>query len=172
LRRWSLALLVVLALLLALPVGGWWWASRDGSLERALRMTQGMLPPGQSLQFSDVQGSLTGGGRIGQLQWSRPGIALEVDELQLEWSLRQLLGRALHLRKLQAARVHLRLTPQTDPPEAPRFSMPDDVSLPIKVTVPLTITRFHIQTVDADGVATERSREMNSLPLSTLIEWG
>ncbi|HUG73666.1 MAG TPA: translocation/assembly module TamB domain-containing protein [Steroidobacteraceae bacterium] len=149
-------MLAVLALLLALPMGGWWWASRDGSLQQALRMAQGVLPPGQSLQFSDVQGSITGGGRIGRLQWSAPDFALEIDDLQLEWSLRQLLGRALHLRKLQAARVHLRLTPRPDAPESPPFSMPGDISLPIEVAVPLAVARLHIETIGADGVAVER----------------
>lgn len=150
LLRW---LLLPVAVLLVLAVAVMWWASSAGSLPRALQLAQRFLPAEQSLQFSDAQGSLTGGGHIGRLQWSKPGLALTIDELQVAWSLRQLLGRSLQVSTLQAASVHVRLTPQPEEPPSEPFVMPEDVSLPIRVELPLQVAKLQIETVDADGMS-------------------
>ena len=87
----------------------------------------------------DAQGSITGGGRIGRLQWSKPGTTVTIDDLRLDWSLRWLFGRDLHVRTLSARNVHAahrRRNP--DKPDEP-FIMPPDVSLPLKVTLPLNV---------------------------------
>ncbi|MEO6078312.1 MAG: translocation/assembly module TamB domain-containing protein [Steroidobacteraceae bacterium] len=141
------ALLVVLLLL----TGIGWWAGTQGSLQRALQMAQRYLPDDQRLAFSDVQGSITGGGHIGRLQWSKPGVTVTIDDLRVEWSLRQLLGRDLLVRTLAARNVHVRVTPKPEPDDP--FTMPADASLPIKMTVPLTIARIQIESVDADGTS-------------------
>jgi translocation and assembly module TamB len=140
---------VLLAFLLLLG-GVVWWAGSDGSLPRALQVAQRFLPADQRLAFSDAQGSITGGGSIGRLQWSKPGITVTVEDLRLDWSLRQLFARDLQMRTLAARNVHLRLTQQPDKPDTP-FTMPADVSLPIKLTVPLNIAHLQIETVDAEG---------------------
>ncbi|PAT31333.1 DUF490 domain-containing protein [Vandammella animalimorsus] len=158
-RRWLRALLWLLlglVLLLALAVGGlWWWASRDGSLPRALALAQRYLPAGHTLDYSQAQGSITGGGQIGTLQWQMPGVALHIDDLRLDWTLSELLGRALHVRTLQAERLHVRLTPQPDappPPEQQPFVMPDSLALPLRsVQLPLQVQTLEIETVDATG---------------------
>lgn len=148
LLRGAASVLVVLVLLLA---GVCWWATTQGSLPRVLQLAQRFLPQEQSLQFSDASGSIFGGGRIGRLQWSMPGTVLVIDELRLDWSLRELIGRALHVRAFEARSVHLRLEARPDePPEEP-FTMPSDLSLPIEVTLPLTVGRLQIDSVDADG---------------------
>jgi hypothetical protein len=53
----SVPLLLVLLLL--------WWAGSQGSLARTLQLAQRWLPADQHLAAIQVQGSLTGGGRIG-----------------------------------------------------------------------------------------------------------
>lgn len=166
-RRWPRVLAwlggAVLALLLLLPLGAWWWASRDGSLPRALQLAQRLLPPEQTLQFSDAQGSVAGGGRIGRLQWSKPGLALTIDGLELDWSLRQLIGRELQVRTLQAASVHVRQTPQPETPDEP-FVMPADLSLPIAVTLPLAVSRLQVDSVDEQGaVSTQVIDDLRAL---------
>jgi len=146
---WLAGILLALLLLLA---GIAWWAGSEGSLPRALKIAQHWLPDGQHLTFSDAQGSITGGGRIGRLQWRNAGTTLTIDELQLEWSLRELFGRDLRIRRLSARNVHVRSTPQPDQPDEP-FIMPSQVTLPIKLTVPLNIARVQIETVDDKGTA-------------------
>jgi translocation and assembly module TamB len=147
---WMGGVSLALVLLLASVV---WWAGTQGSLPRALAVAQRLLPADQSLAFTDVQGSITGGGRIARLQWSKPGTTVTIEDLRLEWSLRQLLGRDLQVRVLSMRNAHVLSTPQPDQPDEPPFVMPEDVSLPIKVTLPLTITRLQLESVDAAGLS-------------------
>jgi translocation and assembly module TamB len=153
-RRWKRVGMwlggVVLALLLLFG-GVIWWASSEGSLARALAIAQRWLPEGQQLTFSDVQGSISGGGRIAHLQWSNAATALAIDDLRLDWSLSELWGRHLEIRTLSARGVLLRSLPQTKQPEQP-FTMPSQVTLPIRLTVPLTIRRFQYEKVDEKGI--------------------
>ncbi len=142
---------VLLALLLLMG-GIVWWASTDGSLARALQIGRHWLPAGQQLAFSDAEGSITGGGRIGRLQWSNAGTTLTIDELRLDWSLQELWGRDLRIRTLSARNVHVRSLPQPEKPEQP-FTMPSQVTLPIKLTVPLAINRVQLERVDEKGIA-------------------
>jgi translocation and assembly module TamB len=141
----------LLALLLLLAGIGW-WTGTEGSLSRALQLAQRWLPADQQLVYSDVRGSLAGGGRIGRLQWSKPGTTVTIEDLHVQWTLRQLFGRDLHVRRLSAGLVHVRSTPQPDEPDEP-FIMPVSLALPLKLTVPLTVARIRLETIDEKGVA-------------------
>ena len=138
-------------LLVTLPVGVAWWAGSEGSLSRALQLAERFLPAGQVLEFADAQGSVSGGGRVGRLHWSAPGTEVEIEDLQLSWSLRELLQRDLRVRTLSIRRLHVRTTPQPEP-EQP-FTMPDDLTLPFRVTLPLEIARIELARLDDTGTA-------------------
>jgi len=153
-RRLLIGVLATLLVLAMLPPCAWWWAGSDGSLRRALQMAQWFLPDGQALAFRDAEGSIRGGGTIGQLQWSMPGTELTIDGLQVEWTLGQLFDHALDVRTLQARSVHVRLTPQPAAPAGEPFTMPADASLPIKLTLPLRIGSLQIESVAEDGAIT------------------
>ncbi len=162
-RRAMRALLwlgAVFAVLLLLLAGIAWWAGNEGSLARGVRLAQKFLPAEQQLVYTDVQGSISGGGHIAHLQWSKPGTTVTIENLQLEWTLRQLFGRRLDVRVLSIADVHVRKTPQPDEPDEP-FIMPADVSLPIKVSLPLGIARIRIESIAADG--TSSTQEIDDL---------
>ncbi|THU04997.1 DUF490 domain-containing protein [Lampropedia puyangensis] len=94
-----------------------------------------------------------GGGAVEQLQWSMPGVAVEVEQFKLDWSLSQLFSRALDVRALQADRIHVRLTPTPQQPEPPQepFVMPERITLPIHVSVPLQVGRLEVESVADDG---------------------
>ncbi|HWL61637.1 MAG TPA: translocation/assembly module TamB domain-containing protein [Steroidobacteraceae bacterium] len=141
----------MLLLLLALPALLVWWASSDGSLERALRMAQRFLPAEQVLVFEDARGSISAGGSIALIEWERPGIALRIEGLSLDWSLRELLDRDLRIRTLLARRILVRLSPVAEPPPEEPFVMPDEITLPVKLTVPLAIGRLEIRSIGEDG---------------------
>ena len=123
------------------------WAGSQGSLARTLQLAQRWLPADQHLAATQVQGSLTGGGQIKQLQWSKTGTSIVVDDIRLEWSLRQLLSRDLRIRVLSATRMHVRTTPQPDKADQP-FIMPKVVTLPIRITVPVAVQRIELESVD------------------------
>ncbi|MEO6186457.1 MAG: hypothetical protein ABIP38_12895, partial [Steroidobacteraceae bacterium] len=144
---WLVGVLLVFVVLLA---GIGWWAGTAGSLPRALAMAQRFLPADQRLAYSDAHGSIRGGGRIGRVQWSKPGTTVTIDDLRAEWSIGLLFGRALDVRVLTARNVHVRITPTPDEPDEP-FTMPADISLPLKVTVPLNIRRLQLETIDESG---------------------
>jgi translocation and assembly module TamB len=129
-----------------------WWIGSDNSLPRALELAQRWLPAGQQLEFTAAQGSLGSGGRIGRLVWRKPGLELTIEDLRLDWSLRELLRRDLRVRTLYARRVHVRQGPEQPPPERP-FMMPDHITLPVKLTVPVAIAQVQIERVDASGAA-------------------
>jgi translocation and assembly module TamB len=126
-----------------------WWAGREGSLARALELAQRFLPDDQRLALTDAQGSLSGGGRVARLQWSKPGVSVTIEDLRLGWSLRQLFGRDLRITTLSARQILVRLTPHPEDPEP--FVMPEQVSLPIRITVPLNVARVQIDSIDANG---------------------
>ncbi|MDQ2641237.1 MAG: translocation/assembly module TamB domain-containing protein [Pseudomonadota bacterium] len=152
-RHWPFWVAGVLLLLLALPAILVWWIGSDGSLERALRTAQRFLPADQVLVFEDVHGSITSGGSIALIEWERPGLALRIEGLSLDWSLRQLRDRDLRIRMLLARRVQVRLSPVPEPPPEEPFVMPDEITLPVKLTVPLAIGRLEIQSTAEDGSA-------------------
>lgn len=159
--RWKRVLLwtgVALAIPLLLTATLFWWAGSEGSLARALQLAQRWLPPDQQLVATQVQGSLSGGGRIGQLRWSKPGLAVTLEDLRVDWSLQQLLGGELHVRQLAARRLHLRSTPKPKKPDQP-FVMPSQVSLPIRLSIPLAVSRIEMESVDAAGAPVQRVLE-------------
>lgn len=166
-RRWIKGLLwFVLAVvaLVVIAVGAVLaWASSDGSLPRALQLAQKFLPQEQKLEFDNAQGSITGGGSIQQLQWSMPGVAVDVAQLSLDWSLAQLLSRKLDVHELTAARVHVRLTPTPDqaaaePASAP-FVMPERITLPLQLSVPLRVGELAIESINEEGVSQTQTIE-------------
>lgn len=156
-RRWLkrlLWLVVACVAVLVFAIGGLLvWASSDGSLPRALQLAQKFLPKEQTLAFDNAQGSITGGGTVAQVQWSMPGVAVDVTQLHLDWSLSQLLSRRLDVRALAAEQVHVRLspTPQIAEPDPTPFVMPKRISLPLQLSVPLQVGQLAIESVTADG---------------------
>lgn len=152
-RRLLQALLALLLVLAAALGAVLWWASSDGSLPRALQLAGKYLPEGQSLAYEGASGSITGGGTVQRLHWSMPGTDLVIEQLRIDWSLSELLGRALHVRALRAERIRLGLSAQPDAPEpsGEPFVMPAQLALPIEVTLPVEIGRLEIETVADDG---------------------
>lgn len=140
-NRWLIAawsLLGLLALVVALLGAAWWWAGGDTSLAAALNRAARYLPAGQTLESREVTGSLRGGGRIGWLRWTSPGMTVEVNEARIGWRLAPLvLQRKVQLGEVHAARVLI--TPQpTDQPKEPtqplqRLALPMQVDLPFRV---------------------------------------
>ena len=83
---WTLASL--LALLLVLGAGSWWWLGSNQSLAFALAKAARYMPAGQTLESRDVTGSLRTGGRIGWLHWQSPTLSVEVRDATIGWQLR------------------------------------------------------------------------------------
>lgn len=148
-RRLLRALLWAVAALLLLLAALVAWASSEGSLSRALALAQRLLPQDQQLEYRDAGGSLIRGGHVGQLRWRGPGMTLAVDGLQLRWSLWQLRRGMLDVQLLHAREVHLRLLPAPPQPDAAPFTLPQPLSLPLRVRLPLAVDRLRIDGAEA-----------------------
>lgn len=139
----------LLALLLAAAVAFWLWADTPGSLARSLQWaqayTQDHAPTTGTLNATGVEGSLRGGGRIAQLQWSRDGLEVQAQDVRLRlgpqaWS-DALLGRGLRVQGLDMAQLSI-----TDrrPPAAPSPPL-ERLTLPLAVTLPWSVDEVVIQ---------------------------
>jgi translocation and assembly module TamB len=137
--RALLWLFIALIVLLAALVGGaWWWSGQNDSLARTITLAQRFLPADMQLQAQDVQGSLRGGGSIGQLQWSNPSISVQVDQATIGWSLDKIWDRELRLAPIHIAKVTL--TPSgIDKPKEPSQPL-EQLPLPLRVLeVPFSV---------------------------------
>ncbi len=143
-RGWRIAgwtLAALFALLAAVLGAAWWWAGSDSSLATALHRAARYLPAGQTLESRDVTGSLRGGGRIGWLRWSSPGMAVEVENARIGWRLAPLvLDRRVQLGEVHAARVLITPRP-TDKPAEPLQPL-QSLPLPVQVDLPFRIDQL------------------------------
>ena len=126
----------LLALLLVLAGALWWWAGSSSSLAVVLEQAQRFLPAGQTLQASEVSGSLRAGGQIGSLRWQSPHMVVEVQKLDIGWRLRPLLQRELHLGQLHAQSISIEQIGEPDPsPTEPL----QELTLPLQLDVPFRV---------------------------------
>jgi translocation and assembly module TamB len=127
LARWTLRVLVGIALLLVLAAGGiWWWAGQEGSLQWVLQR----VARGGPLHSEGVQGSIRRGWHIQRLTWEREGLRLEAEDIRLEWQPLALLNRTLQLQQVLVARARvIDRRPRSDEP----LKLPQDLRLPWRV---------------------------------------
>ena len=131
---WGLSGLVALVLLLG--AGAWWWLGSDHSLAFALARTARYLPAGQTLESRDVTGSLRAGGRIGWLRWESESLAVEVRDARIGWQLAPLLRRRVQLGEVHAAQLLIeRRAPAENKPAEPL----EQLVLPVEIELPFTI---------------------------------
>ena len=69
----------------------WFWSGANTSLATSIAVAARWLPAGQTLEARNVQGSVQGGGTIEWLRWQQGDLSVEVHDLQVHWSLRNLL---------------------------------------------------------------------------------
>lgn len=115
--RGLLLLVLLLAALLALSV--WWLASQPHGLQRALQFADGL--GGVRLEARDVEGSVAGPFRIGQLVVHHPQGQVRLENLQGELRLASLWYGTLTVHRLRIAALEVRTLPVTQPPTPPGF---------------------------------------------------
>ncbi|MDQ0568379.1 translocation and assembly module TamB [Variovorax paradoxus] len=126
----------LLALVLVLGAGAWWWLGSNQSLAFALAKAARYLPAGQTLESREVTGSLRTGGRIGWLRWQSEKLAVEVHRAEIGWQLAPLFQRKLQLGEVHAARLLIeRRGPPSDTPTEPleQLALPIEVELPFRI---------------------------------------
>lgn len=137
----------LIALLLAVGLAAWLWAGTPGSLAQALGWAQDWMQARASstgvLHTSGTEGSLREGGRIQRLQWSRGGLQVQAQGVQLRWRAALvtdiLLGRGLRLESLAIERLHI------DDQRSPRpTATPTSLTLPLPVSLPWSVAHVEL----------------------------
>ena len=136
LRAFAWGLTGLVALVLLLGAGAWWWLGSDHSLAFALARTARYLPAGQTLESRDVSGSLRAGGRIGWLRWESESLAVEVRDARIGWQLAPLLRRRVQLGEVHAAQL---LIERRAPAESKPVEPLEQLVLPVEIELPFTI---------------------------------
>ncbi|MFZ5843885.1 MAG: translocation/assembly module TamB domain-containing protein [Pseudomonadota bacterium] len=117
-RRWRYWLLLPLLVLVLAGTGTLAWllhSERGAAL--GLAWLQSQL--GDRLVLTGVHGTLAGPLRIERLQWHADGSHLQLNQIELDWSLAALWRKHLHIRRLQIATVALASDADTTPSTAP-----------------------------------------------------
>lgn len=158
-RRWPQRLLmaalmaigVLLGLLLAGTAALGLWAMRDGSLGEALRWGEGFMGERAAqtgtLRSEAVQGSVWRGGHIGALVWSREGLTVRAEGVNLKLGQRLWLGllggRGAHLGGLEIERLVVQdeRPPSPDTPSEPL----NQLTLPLPVSLPWSVKALQVQ---------------------------
>ncbi len=131
---WSIAGLI--ALVLVLGAGSWWWLGSNQSLAFALAKAARYMPAGQTLESRDVTGSLRTGGHIGWLHWQSPTLSVEVKDARIGWQLAPLFKRKVQLGEVHALQLAIerRGSPQDKPSEPlEQLALPIDVDVPFRI---------------------------------------
>ncbi|QXL84721.1 translocation/assembly module TamB domain-containing protein [Comamonas sp. NLF-1-9] len=131
------ALVALVLLLLTALAALWGWAGSEGSLATVLRLATRELPAPMQLDAREVRGTLLHGGQIGQVHFSQPGLALQLQGLRIAWQPLALLHGELLVTELHAQRIALAPQPRPDP--EPEESTPlQQVVLPLRISTPLS----------------------------------
>ena len=131
---WTLAGL--LALMLALIAGAWWWLGTDQSLATTLAYAARYMPAGHVLETRDVDGSVRAGGQIGWLRYRGPSLAVEVQGARIGWQLAPLLEKRVELGELHADQVVIE---PLGPPSEQAAEPLEALALPIGIDLPFDV---------------------------------
>jgi len=120
--RLAAALMALIALVLSIVAGLWWWSGSEGSLEWVLRR----IARSQPLTAEGVRGSLRSGLHVQRLAWERDGLKVEASDVELEWQPIWLLEGTIKLDHVHAAA--LRITDHRPPTKEP-MQLPESLMI-------------------------------------------
>ncbi len=151
----------MLAMLVLLAAGLWWWAGNDGSLSSALRWADNYAPQlTKSLTVQNPSGSLRAGGHADRITWQQGGLTVDARDVAIAWQpwalsspAWTLSGVTLKLDSMRAASVMV----DDQQPKAANSGPPESLRLPVRVVLDafavdqLTITG--VTRFDGSGIA-------------------
>ena len=128
-RRWlSWLLLGTLSLALLIMIAFSWLLHSERGASIGLSWLQAQLD--NRLVLSGVHGKLGGPLRIERLQWHDDSVHLQLEQIELEWSLTALWRRQLHIDRLQIATLAFATTADDQ-----AASVPSSLELPLAITL-------------------------------------
>lgn len=125
-RRLGLALAILALLLLAGAGGVLWLARSPDALRWAANRIESAL--GGRLELHGLSGSLAHRFVVERAVFAQGGVHIELRDIEIAWSLRALLSRAVDISSLRVGHVDVRVEPSGEPIE-----LPDSLALPVDI---------------------------------------
>ncbi len=129
-KGFALAVFGLLAMLVLLVAGLWWWAGTDGSLATAVRLADDYLPHlTKNIRVQNPSGSLRAGGHIDRLTWKDGGLVVDARDVSLNWQAWALASGTLKLDSLAAKSVLV----DDKRPKTTAAKPPESLRIPVRV---------------------------------------
>jgi translocation and assembly module TamB len=125
-RRLRVTLAVLALVVLAAAGGLLWLAQSPAALRFAANRIESAL--GGRLALHGLSGSLARRFLVERAVFAQGGLRIEIADLEIEWSLRALLSRAVEISSLQAGRVDVRVVPSGE-----EIELPASLALPVDI---------------------------------------
>jgi translocation and assembly module TamB len=146
-KGFALAVFGLLAALVLLVAGLWWWAGTDGSLATAVRLADDYLPHlTKNIRAQNPSGSLRAGGRIDRITWQDGGLLVDARDVTLSWQAWALASGTLKLDSLVATSVLV----EDKRPQTTAAKPPDSLRIPVRVE----LDAFDIAQLNVTGLNT------------------
>ena len=143
-KNLSLTIFSLLAVLVLLLAGLWWWAGTDGSLATGLRWADSYAPHlTKSLTLQNPSGSLRKGGHVDRITWQQDGMTVDARDVALSWQPWALTSGILKLDSMTAASVLV----DDQRPKTADASPPESLRLPVRVV----LDAFSVSQLDIKG---------------------
>lgn len=125
-RRLGLALAILALLLLAGAGGVLWLARSPDALRFAANRIEAAL--GGRLELRGLSGSLARRFLVERATFAHGGVRVELRDIEIDWSLRALLSRAVEISSLKVGRVDVRVVPSGN-----EIELPASLALPVDI---------------------------------------
>lgn len=151
-RRWRILKIfsgIMLAMLIVLTGGGYWILNMPSGIQWLLTAIQ--RASNDTVQFEAISGTAAAL-RIGRVSFADAATQIAIDQFELHWSPHRLLTGKLLIHALNMQSITLHSAPSEE-----ETVMPEDLSLPIELTVErLHIGALHGYTLDDEPVETRQ----------------
>ena len=128
----AMAIFSLLAVLVLLLAGLWWWAGTDGSLATGLRWADNYAPHlTKSLTVQNPTGSLRTGGHVDRFNWQQDGLSVDARDVTLSWQPWALTSGTLKLDSMRAASVLI----DDQQAKTANVGPPESLRLPVRVVL-------------------------------------
>ena len=151
-RRWRVLKVfsgIMLAMLIALTGGGYWILNTQPGVQWLLTAIQ--RASNDAVQFEAVSGTAAAL-HIGRVNFADESTQIDIDQFELRWSPHRLLTGKLLIHAFSVQSIALHSAPSEE-----ETVMPEDLSLPIELTVErLHIGALHVYTIDDEPPETRQ----------------
>ena len=154
--RYTLGFLLVL--ILSVIVGASWLVGTESGLRMAWRVASGYLP--EDLVVGAIEGRIAGPVVLRNVRFNSPTLDVSVEQIFVEWELRALFARRVHVTLLELENVAVTSLPDTSAEiSAPEMNVLDAVQLPVEIQLDQAVVNnvTYLTAPEAEPVILDRA---------------